>query len=93
MIGAALGVGGGHRHHEARRAETALATVMLDHRLLDGMQRATLGQSLDRAHGAARELRQKQDAGVERAQPPLGIGDDHRAGAAIAFVAALLGAG
>ncbi len=82
-----------HRDDKARRAEPALRPVMLDHRLLHGVQRAMRpGDPLDSPHRTPVELRQEQDAGVQRPRAVL-VGDHHRAGPAIALVAALLGAG
>ena len=81
-----------HRHHEARRAEPALAPVVVHHRPLDGVERAVgAGDPLDRPHRRPDELRQEQDAGVERARAAV-VGHHHGAGAAVALVAALLGA-
>ena len=86
-------MGGGHRGDEAGRAEAALTAVVVDHRLLDGVERAVRGRDpLDGADGATRQLGQEEDAGVERLRSVL-AGHDDRAGAAIALVAALLGAG
>jgi hypothetical protein len=93
VVGFAVEVIDRHRDDEARRAEAALAAVMVDHRALHRMQRAIgAGQPLDGAHGLAVKLRQEQDAGIERARAPR-VADHHRAGAAIALVAAFLGAG
>ncbi len=82
-----------HRHHEARGAEAALAAVMGDHRLLHRMQSARRGRTAPRRCGP----RVPCSCGSNRMQAfsafaPCGIGDHHRAGAAIALVAALLGA-
>ena len=49
-------------------ALSALAAVMIDHRALDRVQRPVgRGDPLDRAHRLAVQLRQEQDAGVQRA--------------------------
>ena len=48
-------------------------------------------EPFDRADGFAIQLRQKQDAGVQRAGAAV-IGHHHGAGAAIALIAALFGA-
>ena len=85
------------RHHEAGRAEAALRAVALDHRPLHGVRRAVrAGEVLDRQQLAAVQLADEPDAGVDRlvadapvSEPP----DRDRAGAAVALVAALLGAG
>ncbi len=82
-----------HRHHEARRAEAALAAVMRDQRRLHRVHLARgPRQPLDGADRAAVQLRQEQDAGVQRPRSPV-VGHHHRAGAAVALVAALFGAG
>jgi hypothetical protein len=87
-------VGRGHGDGEARGAEAALRAVVIDHRLLDGVERAVGGsEPFDRAQRLAVELGQEEDAGVERAGAAGGVGQQDRAGAAVAFVAALLGAG
>ena len=81
-----------HRHDETGRAEAALRSVMVDHRLLHRVQGAVGGaDALDRAHRAAVKLGQEEDAGVQRPCAAR-IGDHHRAGPAIAFVTAFLGA-
>ena len=83
-------------HDEARRAEAALAAVTLDHRGLHRMRPV----ASDMLHGLDRapvHCRQKLDAGVHRAAMqaagPVGFGQKHRAGTAIALGAAFLGAG
>ena len=58
-----------------------------------GAARNRACDSFDRAYRLACELRQEQDAGVERARCSVGCGHHHRAGAAIALVTAFLGAG
>ena len=86
-------IGGEQAHHDARRAEAALRAVQVDHRLLDRMERVALGEILDGDEFDAVELAKQQDAGVDRlvAQPPaLQARQDNRAGAAVAFAAALL---
>jgi hypothetical protein len=46
------------------------AAVMVDHRLLHRVQRAVgAGDAFDRAHRLAVQLRQEQDAGVQRRAP------------------------
>ena len=93
-----------HRHHEARGAEAALRAVALDHRLLGRVQRAVRAlQVLDSEERLAVQRRQELDAGVDRPQRQTAHGrrvarggalaDHDRAGAAVALVAALLGAG
>jgi hypothetical protein len=93
VVGAPVEVGCCHRDDEARRAEAALAAVVLDHRRLHGVELPPgAGDALHRAYGATVKLRQEKDAGVERAGPGI-VRDHDGAGAAIAFVAAFLGAG
>lgn len=93
MVAAAGGMGRGHRHDEARGAEAALRAVMVDQRLLHRMEAAVgRGEALDSPDLLALKLGQEQEAGVQRAGPGL-VGHHHRAGAAVALVAALLGAG
>ena len=90
-------VHGEQRHDEAWRAEAALRGVLLDHRLLDRMQRPVGGgQILDRHHLGAVHLPEKLDAGVDRLVDQLAVphpSERHRAGAAVALAAAFLGAG
>ena len=84
------------RHHDARRAEAALAAVKIHHRLLYRMQRpARRRQMLDGHHMRPMQRADKGDARVDRlvaepirAEPP----DQHRARTAIALGAAFLGA-
>jgi hypothetical protein len=65
---------------------------MVHHGLLDGMQAAIGGaDAFDGAHGFAMQLRQKQDAGVQRLCA-IGITDHNRTGAAVTFVATFFGA-
>ena len=92
VIVARRGVGGGQGYHDTRGAEAALAGVMVDQRALHRVQGAIGGgDAFDRAHRLAMHLGQQQDAGVDRARAS-GIAEHHGAGAAIALVAALLGA-
>ena len=84
-------------HHEARRAEAALRAVAIDHRLLDGVQRAIwLAQVFHGIEGAAVEGGQELDAGVDGLEGEtafaIEFADDDGAGAAVAFRAAFLGA-
>jgi hypothetical protein len=92
MIRPAVHLRHGHGDDEARGAEAALAAVSRDHRRLHRVQRAIrAGDALDGAHRLAVQLRQEQDAGIQR--PAAGrVGQHDGAGAAIALVAALLGA-
>ena len=93
MIPAPVEVSGGHRHDKSRGAESALAAVMVNHRLLDRVERAIgASNAFDRPYGFAVELGQEQDAGVQRTCTSL-IGDHHATGAAIALIAAFFGAG
>ena len=85
------------RHDKARRAETALAAVMFDHRRLNRMQPAVAAaQMLDGDDVAAMARGEKADAGVDRLVMQMAVmqpAHQNRAGAAIALGAALLGAG
>ena len=54
------------RHHEARRAEAALAAVQLDHRRLDRVQRPAAGDVLDGDDVAEVDRGEQPDAGVDR---------------------------
>ena len=84
-------------HDEAGRAEAALGTVAFDHRLLHRMQGAVgLLQVFDREQRLAVESGSELDAGIDGLQRERAIferADDDRAGAAVAFGAAFLGAG
>ncbi len=87
-------IGGENAHHDARGAEAALRTVMIDHRLLHGMQRAALGKVLDSDELGAVELAQEDDTDVDRLMHELAAFQprQHRsARAAIAFGAPFLG--
>ena len=92
MVLTALQLAHRHRDAKARRAEPALAAVMGDH---GGLHRVVFAfgaaEPLNRADGFAIQLRQKQDAGVQRAGAAV-IGHHHGASAAIALIAALFGA-
>ena len=70
---------------------------MIDHRLLDRVQRAILTrQMFDRHHMAAIHRGEETDAGIDRRIGETIVGqpsDENGAGAAIAFRAALLRAG
>ena len=96
-ISALLLVEGEERHHDARRAEAALAAMAVDHRRLGGVQALALGQPLHGHQVAALELVGRGDAGVGTAIDELAGGvrlaDGHGAGPAVAGGAALLGAG
>ena len=86
-----------HGHHETGRAESALAAMVVDHRLLHGMQ-AAVGRrhSFNGPDGLPVDLRYEKDAGVHGAglRPAiLQAGHNNRAGAAVSFVAALLRSG
>ena len=76
-------------HHHARRAEAALQRVMLAEHLLHRVQRAVgRGEALDRGDAAAVGLQRQHGAGLHRDAV-----DMHDAGAALAGVAADMGAG
>ncbi len=83
-------------HHEAGRAEPALRAVLLDHRLLHGMQPAFAREIFHRddlaAVGLAREQNARVDGLIDEPLAPHPPQHD-RAGAAVAFGAAFLGAG
>ena len=82
-----------HRGHKTRRAKTALAAVVGDHRLLHRVQLPVgAADTLDRAQRPPVQLRQQQDAGIDRLAGG-GAAQHDGAGAAIALVAALFGAG
>ena len=81
-------------HHKARRAEAALRTVQIDHRLLHRMQFAALGEVVDGNDIATIHLAKHQDAGIDRFIGEPAVSDfpkRHGAGATIALVAAFLG--
>ncbi len=88
---------GEKRHDEARRAEAALRTVTIDHGLLRRMQSAVRArQVLDGQQLLAVEGGEKLNAGIDGAIGEAlarDLAKHHGAGAAIAFGAALLGAG
>ena len=88
VICCAVEMVGGHRGDEAGGAEATLGAVVVDHRLLHGMQGAIgSGDAFHRADGFALQLGKKENAGVERTRAAL-VGHHNGAGAAIAFVAA-----
>src|SRR5471032_1510894 len=84
----------GLRSHADRRANlpgraiAALEPVMIDERLLQRVQTASFGQSFDRG-----DLPTLMLHGQGKARQDTFAVDQHRAGAARALVAALLGAG
>ncbi len=84
------------RHHEARRAEAALRSVAIHHRLLAGMKRSVgRGQIFHRQQLLAVQRADQLYAGIDRAvaQPvAVHFAQHHRAGATIALAAAFLGA-
>src|SRR5579872_2137099 len=71
-------------HDLARRAESALETVVRDEGGLNGMEAVALGDSLDRKQLGAVVAQRQSQAGIN----PLSIGQD-RAGAALTAIAAL----
>ena len=84
------------RHHDPRRAEPALARIRLDHRFLERVEPAILRQPLDCDQRLAGELRHRHQAAIDRLVAharAVRDAEHHRAGAAIALGAALLGAG
>ncbi len=93
VIGCAVAVRRGHRHHKTGGAKATLAAVVIDQRLLHRVQGAIGGgKPFDGGDRCALQLRQKQDAGVEGAGALVIMYHDG-AGTAVAFVAALFGAG
>jgi hypothetical protein len=83
------------RHDEARGAEPALGSMMLDKRTLDRMEFAVIGKILNRDDLAAVRLTGKHDAGVDRLIHPFLVynaAQYHGTGSAIALRAAFLGA-
>ncbi len=76
------------RHNKARRAETALLRVVVDERLLDGMEFARLAQALHRRDLVALRVDGQHRAGVDGL--PV---QQHGARAAGAAIADALGAG
>ena len=76
------------QHDLTRRAIAALKAVMVDEGRLHRVQRVAGGEALDGGDFGAVEGDGEGQAGVD---PP--VVDQHRAGAALAAVAAFLGAG
>src|SRR5262249_19675703 len=79
---------GGAREHHPWRAEAALEAVLLVEALLNRVQLGTVREALDRLHLAAVDL-----DGEVRARLGRSPVDEHRARAAVARVAADMGAG
>ena len=82
-------------HHDARRAIAALRTVVIHHRLLHRMQFAARCQIIDRDHILAVNLPEQLNAGIDRLIDQHAVFDAANrncASAAIAFIAAFLGA-
>ena len=97
---------GGHAADEARRAVAALRPAADGHLALHRVQGARLAEALGGDDLLAVEREHRHEAGVQRGpagaartvrqsavRSVLGPGDQHRAGAALALGAALLGAG
>jgi hypothetical protein len=88
----------GQAHDHARRAETALAAMAFDHRLLHRVQGPVFFlQALDGLDRFAVQRRQELQAAVDgqvidRGSCGIELSDQHHTGAAIALGAALLGA-
>src|SRR5438093_7645037 len=78
----------GGRHDHARSAEPALQAVLFPEAFLDRMQLAVLGHALDGFHLRALALDGQERTGLHRQAV-----DVHGAGAALAGVAAHMGAG
>lgn len=90
VIGFAIQVCRCHRDDEARRAEPTLRTVVFDHGLLHGMQCTVgTGYSFDGSDGFAMELREEENACVERLRTIV-VCDHNSACTTVAFVAAFL---
>ena len=91
-------VHGGQRHDKAGGAEPALRAVTPDHGVLDGVQAVRrLPKVFNRHHPMSVNRRQQRDAGVDRPIDKVvfrafDVGQQHGASAAIALVAAFLGA-
>ena len=89
------------RHHKARRAETALRTVAVDHRLLHAVQAALMLEVFDAdqllAVQRGHEGQARVEAAITQLLPARRVGaqlaDDHGTCAAIAAGAAFFGAG
>ena len=84
------------RHDETRRAEAALAAVMIDHGLLDRVQLALPGQMFDGHDMTTVTGGEEADAGIHRLiaqDAPMQPPGQHRAGPAVTLGAAFLGAG
>src|SRR4029079_2497283 len=75
------------RDHEAGRAEPTLRPVLLVERRLDGRELAGLAETLDGRDARAVDGGERDETGA----PRLAV-DEHRAGAAAAFLTARLGA-
>ena len=75
-------------HHEAGRAEAALAAVHGQERGLDGVEVVDAAEALDGLDGAVAHLQREELAGVDGSAV-----EQDGAGAALAAVAAALGAG
>ena len=84
--------GAGRRRHEARRAEAALRAVVVDHRRLDRVERAAAprGPRPSAPPPSSWGRNRMQALSASRRRPRAST--MHRAGAAVALVAALLGA-
>ena len=81
-----------HRDHKPRRAKAALAAMMLNHGGLDRVHfTGWTRNSFNGAHSLTVQLRQEQDAGIQCFWA-LGVGHHHCARAAVALIAAFLGA-
>ncbi len=85
QVGALLLIECGRGHDHAGGAEPALERVRVQERLLHRVQRAALGQSLDRRHLPPGGAERGHQAGMHRRAV-----EPHGAGAAIAGIAALL---
>src|SRR5581483_12302578 len=80
------------RHHEARRAETALRGIALGQDALHGMDAILAAQAFDRPYRLAVDLTQKCNTGIHRLACAIGALQHDGARTAIPLGAALLGA-
>jgi hypothetical protein len=77
-----------HRGDKPRGAEPALAAVLINQSLLNGVQ-AVFADAFDRAHGFTVELGQEENAGIQCTHRGAILNDD-RTSTAVAFVTAFL---
>ena len=91
VVGCTVQVGGRHGHNKAGRAKSALAAMPVDQGFLHGMQGTVRRRHpFDRSNGFSVDLGHKKNAGVQCFCADL-VGDHHRTGAAVAFIASFFG--